>query len=327
MPIPVLIDTDPGIDDALALLLAFASPEISVEAITTVAGNVPVNVATVNVFRLLEVVDPPQRPRVGHGAGAPLRRELVCATHVHGDDGLGGLDRLRDPDGRSRYPAPALALDPLGGAELILDLAGRFPHRLVVVALGPLTNLAVALERNAPRLAQVAGVVVMGGAVRVPGNVTPAAEFNFYVDPDAAAAVLGARLPLRLVPLDATRQVVLRRMDLDTRLGRGSTRIARFVRDFTEHGFSSGAAHAEEGIILHDPLAVGWAIDSSLAIGERHYLEVETEGRLTRGMTLADLRPITRDRTSPPNCEVAMRVDAPRFLTLLLDRLCHPASA
>ncbi|HVQ76331.1 MAG TPA: nucleoside hydrolase [Candidatus Binatia bacterium] len=326
MAAPVLIDTDPGIDDALALILALGSPEIAVEAITTVAGNVPVDLGTTNVFRILDVVAPPRRPRVARGAAAPLGRDLMHAAHVHGDDGLGGVDGLAEADGSPRYPAPAMALEAGDGAALILDTAARFPGRLVVIALGPLTNLARAVQRDPARLAEIASVVVMGGAIAVPGNVTPAAEFNMYVDPEAAAVVFRAGLPLRLVPLDVTRQVVLRRGDLDRCLAAGPARIARFVRDFTAHGFAFGAADGDAGIALHDPLAVAAAVDPGALGFDALHVEVEHEGRVTRGLTVADLRPPAPHRPVVPNCEVAMRVDAPRFLRLFLERLC-PASA
>jgi inosine-uridine nucleoside N-ribohydrolase len=326
MAIPVLIDTDPGIDDALALLLAFGSPELTVEAITTVAGNVTVDLATTNVFRILDAVQPARRPGVARGASTPLARELISAADVHGEDGLGGLGQLVDGEGQASYPAPIVELERGDAAGLILETAGRFTGRLVVVALGPLTNLALALERDPARLASVASVIAMGGAIEVAGNVTPAAEFNMYVDPEAAAIVFRSGLPLRLVPLDVTRQVVLRRDDLDPHLRRATGRIARFVGHFTEHGFAFGAFHGEAGIILHDPLAVGALVDPAALGFKPFHVEVEHEGRVTRGLTVADLRPIASHRKTAPNCEVAVSVDAPRFLRLFLERLC-PASA
>jgi inosine-uridine nucleoside N-ribohydrolase len=262
---------------------------------------------------------------VAAGAAAPLRRPLTSATLVHGDDGLGGLDRLLDAGGQPRYPVPDIAPEPVEAADLILDVAARFPDRLVIVALGPLTNLALAVERDAGALARVASVVAMGGAIAVPGNVTPAAEFNVYVDPDAADTVLGAGLPVRLVPLDVTHQVVLRRAELEARLAGSRSRHAEFLGDVTRHGFAFGAADGAEGIALHDPLAVAAAIDPSLLGFDRLHVAVEREGRVTRGLTVADLRPIASHRKSVPNCEVAMRVDAARVLALVLGRLC-PAS-
>ena len=321
----LLIDTDPGIDDALALLFALGSPEATVEAISTVAGNVLVDQATANALRILAVARPGAPPRVARGAAAPLERPLVTAGHVHGDDGLGNLDRVVEPDGRPRYPVPAADLEMRDGADLILETADRLRGELVVVALGPLTNLALALARDRAVLARVGRVVVMGGAVAVAGNVTPGAEFNFYVDPEAAAAVFEAGLPIDLVPLDVTRQVVLGEAELARRLARSPSPVARFVADFTGHGFAFGAERGDGGIVLHDPLAMGVALDPSLVGFEALAVEVESEGRATRGLSLADRRPIPSHRKRRPNCRVAMTVDAPRFLQRFLDALC-PAS-
>jgi len=327
---PILIDTDPGIDDALAILLALGSPEVSVEAITTVAGNVEVDFATANVFRILDVARPwdvtrpRRRPLVARGAAAPLAGPLLTAAHVHGEDGLGNLGGLRGPDGRPRYPEPSHTLQMLDGADLILETADRFAGRLVVVALGPLTNVALALRRDPRRLAQVARVVVMGGAVAVPGNVTAAAEFNMHVDPEAAAPVFASGLPIELVPLDVTRRVVLTRADLGVALSRHGGKTARFIEDFTAHGFDFETRRGDGAMALHDPLAVGVAVDASLVTLEPLHVAVECEGRLTRGMTVADRRP-HRDRPAP-TCRAALDVDAPRFLRLFLERVCRASA-
>jgi inosine-uridine nucleoside N-ribohydrolase len=321
---PILIDTDPGIDDALAILLALGSPEVSVEAITTVAGNVEVDLATANAFRILDVARPVRRPRVARGAAAPLAGPLLTAAHVHGEDGLGNLGDLREPDGRPRYPEPSHALEMLDGADLILETADRFAGRLVVVALGPLTNVALALRRDRGRLARAARIVVMGGAVAVPGNVTAAAEFNMHVDPEAAAEVFASGLPIELVPLDVTRRVVLTRADLSKALGRHGGKTARFIEDFTAHGFDFETRRGDGAMALHDPLAVGVAVDPSLVTFEPLHVAVECVGRLTRGMTVADRRP-HRDRPAP-TCRAALDVDAPRFLRLFLERVCRASA-
>ena len=321
---PVLIDTDPGIDDALAILLALGSPEISVEAITTVAGNVGVDLGTANAFRVLDVARPHHRPRVARGAAGPLVGPLITAAHFHGDDGLGNLGRLRDADGRPRYPEPSHTLEMLDGADLILETADRFAGRLVVVALGPLTNVALALQRDRGRLAQAARIVVMGGAVAVPGNVTPAAEFNIHVDPEAASAVFASGLPVELVPLDVTRRVVLTAADLGAALARHGGPTARFIQDFTAHGFDFETQQGDGSMALHDPLAVGVALDPSLVTLEALHVVVECEGRLTRGMTVADRRP--RHTGPAPTCRAALEVDAPRFLRLFLERVCRASA-
>lgn len=300
----VLIDTDPGIDDALALLLAWGSPELSVEAVTTVAGNVPLATATRNLDRLLALRRPAPPPRVGVGAAQPLGRTLVTAEHYHGADGLGDLADW-PPETSPNVDTETHAVD------LILDTVGRRAAALTIIALGPLTNLALALEADAARLASVGRVVVMGGAVDVPGNVTPAAEFNFHVDPEAAARVFEAGLPLDLVPLDATRQARLTRAELAVSLGRAPGRIADRIAAFTARAFRRDDV---SGIALHDPLAVGVAVDATLVQWEPVRLAIGPGGECRR-------------IAGPPNCRFARVVDAPRFSALFLSRLCTEPGA
>ncbi len=303
--IPVLIDTDPGIDDALALLLAWGSPELAVEAVTTVAGNVALVTATRNLDRLLALRRPSPRPRVGVGAAAPLGRALVTAEHYHGADGLGDLaDWAHETD----EPPPVDEARPRA-ADLIVATAGRHGAALTLVALGPLTNVALALELDAARVRSVGRVVVMGGAVDVPGNITPTAEFNAHVDPEAAARVFAAGLPLDVVPLDATRQARLTRPALEAALARTPGRLADRVAGFTAHAFRSGHERGDVGIALHDPLAVGVAIDPGLVEWERVRLAIGPDGE-------------TRRATGAPNCRFARVVDSTRFLELFLGRLC-----
>lgn len=209
MPRRVIIDTDPGIDDALALILALQSPELCVDAITTVSGNVHVDLATQNALTVLGLFPLERRPLVAKGADRPLARPLSTAVHVHGDDGLGGLSRLRTAAGHRRYPPASTALSPLDAVTCLLDRIRQAPGELTLVALGPLTNLAHALRRDASVVRHLAGVVIMGGAVTVPGNVTPVAEFNVYVDPEAAQEVFSAALPLTLIGLDVDRKSVV----------------------------------------------------------------------------------------------------------------------
>jgi inosine-uridine nucleoside N-ribohydrolase len=294
-----LIDTDPGLDDALALLYAWASADLRLAAITTVAGNVPVAGATRNLLRLVALcgIEPPP---IAEGAAAPLARRLVTATGYHGDDGLGDL-----PD----WPTPPGALVPQDAAALIVETARRAAEPLTVIALGPLTNVALALERDAGALRRVARLVVMGGAVDVPGNVTPTAEFNIHVDPEAAARVLDAALPLDLVPLDATRQAVVVRADFEQALRRRPGPLADRIAAFTRRGFTADPARGTSSMVLHDPLAVAAALDPTLVGWEETRLEVGADGA-------------TRRAAGPVNCRFARTVDAPRFLATFLDRVC-----
>ena len=296
-PAPCVIDTDPGIDDALALLLAWSSPELLVEALTTVAGNVPLAQATENAWRLCELRRPTPTPVVAEGAATPLRRSLRTATHYHGGDGLG--------DAGGWPPAPARPA-PADAVEVLLGAARRHGERLVLIALGPLTNVALAYARDAAAVRGVGRIVVMGGAVDVPGNTEADAEFNIHVDPDAARVVIDAGLPVDLVPLDATRQTVLTREELDATLARHPGRIAERVAAFTAHGF-------RPGLTLHDPLAVGVAFEPAFATWDAVRLTVGPEGE-------------TRRADGPPNCRVARRVDRARFVDVFLDRVAAASS-
>jgi purine nucleosidase/pyrimidine-specific ribonucleoside hydrolase len=295
---PVVIDTDPGVDDALALLQAWGTPSLRVEAITTVAGNVPVTAGTLNVFRLLALREPRPAPVVGQGAAAPLTRTLVTATRYHGEDGLGDLD-----DWPVAYPK----LDPARGVALIVAAARRHGSRLTLIALGPLTNVALAVEADAAAMRAIGRVVAMGGAVDVPGNVTPDAEFNMHVDPEAARRVLDAGLSLDLVPLDATRQVVLERSALEAALIAAPGPYAERVRRFTARSIGT------RGMTLHDPLAVGVAADASLTTWEAVRLAVGADGE-------------TRRVAGAPNVRIARRVDTARFMPTFLAALCRASS-
>lgn len=295
---PTIIDTDPGIDDALALLLAWGSPELAVTALTTVAGNVPVALANLNAWRIRDLCRPAPLPPIAAGASAPLRRPLQTATAYHGDDGLGDCGGW-----------PAAPAHPTEGqaVEVLTSGARRHRERLILIALGPLTNLALALERDAAAMRAIGRVVVMGGAVDVPGNVTPHAEFNIHVDPDAARRVFEAGLAIELVPLDATRQAILRPAELEPALARHPGRIAERVAAFTTPGFR-GQDDGAPGLTLHDPLAVGVAADPTLVRWERARITVGADGE-------------TRRAPGAPNCRIAMHVDRARFIPLFLERL------
>jgi inosine-uridine nucleoside N-ribohydrolase len=298
-----LIDTDPGIDDALALLLAWGSPELRTAALTTVAGNVPVHDGTRNLYRLLTLAGIEHPPPIAQGVAAPLGRSLVTATDYHGDDGLGDI-----PDWPATGPPAAMPT----AAELIVATVRRAMEPLTLIALGPLTNVALALERDAAAVRRAARVVVMGGAVDVPGNVTPTAEFNIHVDPTAAARVLAAGLPLELVPLDATRRAVVSSAEFERALQRRPGPRADRIAAFTRRGFGPWAGPGSSVMVLHDPLAVAAALDPSLVSWEAAHLVIDPEGA-------------TRRADGPPNCRFARTVDLPRFLAVFLERVC-PAS-
>lgn len=317
----VIIDTDPGIDDALALILAFRSPELKVEAITTVSGNVPLEDATRNALQILEVLDLSKPPPVARGAARPLAREPFPARHVHGEDGLGDIAGLTNPGGGPRYPRPTLSPVGTSAVELILSVLSESPDEVSIVALGPLTNIALALEANPTAFSQVQEVIVMGGAVNGIGNVTATAEFNFYADPDAASRVIRSGTPIAVIGLDVTTRTLLTPMALEARTRDRRDRAAQFISDISSKYFEvSLQRRGLSGCPLHDPLAVGVAIDRSFVTLEPFQAHVETEGRLTAGMLVADRRQRSA-QPAGPTIRAAVDVHSERFINFFLSRV------
>ena len=314
---PVVIDTDPGIDDALALMLALRSPELRVELITTVAGNVPVPMATANARRILAWLGPPVWPAMAQGLGRPLRRPLYTATAFHHNDGLGGVTHLRQADGSPCYPVPEQPTAHRQAVQRLLQVVQRHGGDLTLIALGPLTNIARAIQLAPALMRQLGRLVIMGGAIGVPGNVSPVAEFNIFVDPHAADVVFRAGVPITLVPLDVTTRVRLTR-DFLQQAGQGSaTPLLSVVHDLTQQPLRSRG----EGMAMHDPLAVAVAIDPSLVACTTLPVCTETRGPHTIGMTVADRRPSVYWQSDMPRLEVALEVDTPRVLKLFATRV------
>ena len=276
---PAILDVDPGVDDALAIILALRSPELEVLGVTTVCGNVPVSQATINALQILELMQCSEVP-VFAGAERPLKRKPVHAGHVHGETGLG--------EAVLPEPITTASRDAVG---FLIDSISSRPGDVDLIALGPLTNLALAEARVPGILSRARRVMVMGGALLEPGNVSPVAEFNFFVDPEAARQVLRLESNLTLVPLDVTRNAVLMEESIRD-AARGGDPIAAFceaaARTAIEHG---GETTGVRGLCLHDPLVVGVACDSQLCKMAVSWIEIETEGELTRGQVVLDRRP------------------------------------
>jgi len=317
----IIIDTDPGVDDALAIILALRSPELAVEAITTVNGNTCLAQATENALRVLEVLGLPEPPPVVKGADRPLVREPFPSASIHGRDGLGEVSHMKFPGGKKKYPAPRLKAADRYAPELICELAARSPGELTLVALGPLTNVALALTIDPKLAGNVKEIVAMGGAYSVCGNVTPAAEFNFFCDPEAAHEVITSGVPITLVGLDVTLQARLSRHAL-IEATRKRTKLNRFLRDSTGHVMDFyRERQGYHGCSVHDALAMMVAIDKSFVGTKRAHVDVETKGELTSGMSVADLRPYARGHVGAPNADVALYVDPARFERFLLERV------
>lgn len=303
----IILDTDPGIDDALALFLALASPEVQLEAVTTVHGNVPVDLTTRNALSLLELAGRSDIP-VARGSAQPLVRVPVDAKYVHGPTGLGTLT----------LPEPQASLALPSAADLIIERVLAAPGELTLVAIGPLTNLALALRREPRIVSQVREVVIMGGALRVPGNITPAAEFNIYADPHAAHVVFKAGWPIRLVSLDVTNLTAVTR-EQTRQLARQKSAISRCIEEMLKFYFEVFApAFGNNVLRLHDPLALAAVFRPDFIQWEPAYVDVELAGTLTFGETVAFFK---RPGAGVPNMQVSVGVDAERFVDWFIERL------
>ncbi|GGG59073.1 hypothetical protein GCM10011415_01120 [Salipiger pallidus] len=311
MPQRIIIDTDPGQDDAVAILLALASPEdIEVLGITAVAGNVPLNLTVLNARKVCELAGRPDVP-VYAGCDRPLRKPLVTAEHVHGKTGLDGPD----------LPEPTMPVQAQHGVDFIIDTLRNEPEGTVTLCpLGPLTNIATAFERAPDIKSRVKRIVLMGGAYFEVGNITPAAEFNIYVDPEAAAAVFASGVPITVLPLDVTHKALVTTARneafraLGTEVGIAVAEMTDFFERFDREKYGS------DGAPLHDPCVTAWLIRPDLFSGREINVEIEVDSPLTRGMTVADWWGVT-DR--PANAFFIGDLDADGFFDLLTERLAR----
>jgi inosine-uridine nucleoside N-ribohydrolase len=338
----IILDTDPGVDDAFALLLAMRSPELQIEAITPVAGNVPLELTLPNALRMVEIAGRDDIP-VAAGAKGPLLRRLVTASYAHGENGLGGAV-FAEP---TRKPVADSA------PVLIREIVRKYPGEVTLITLGPLTNIATALNSDNELAGMIKGVVMMGGSLSG-GNITPAAEFNIYVDPEAARIVFQSGIPVTMVGLDVTRHTSLTEEHFKTLQAAQnpvSQAAAKIARNAIDHTRSQGFL---VGPNMHDSLAVAAFLNPSLLKWKDYYVDVETSGELTAGETVG-YSPTTGDlqrtpemvkqaaermqirgsaptlagtRTSPvlrdkfvPNARVAVDVDSAKFFDLLIGRL------
>ena len=341
-PSRVIIDTDPGVDDAFALLLAMRSPELKIEGITPVAGNVPLELTLPNALRMVEIAGRTDIP-VAAGAKGPLTRRLVTAAYVHGENGLGGAVF---PDPKTKpvsEPAP----------EFIRTTVRKHPGEITLITIGPLTNVAMALNMDPDLTGMIPRIVMMGGSLSG-GNITPAAEFNIYVDPEAARIVFQSGIPITMVGLDVTRKTGLTDAHV-RRLESAQNPVSQAAANIAHHAIQH---YREAGFLvdpnMHDSLAVAAFLNPSLLKWKEYYVDVETEGELTAGETLGysptagDLRrsaeaekkaaqsmtirgsapTLATTKTSPvlrdhfvPNTNVAMDVDSASFFELLIGRL------
>lgn len=307
----IIIDTDPGQDDAVAILLALASPgEIEVLGLTCVAGNVPLALTAKNARMVCELAGRPDL-KVFPGCDRPLGRDLVTAEHVHGKTGLDG-PVLSDP---------VMPLQDAHAVDFIIETLRSEPAGgVTLVPIGPLTNIATAFQTAPEIVGRVAEIVLMGGAYFEVGNITPAAEFNIHVDPDAAALVFGSGVPLVVMPLDVTHKALVTkpRNDAFRAIGNSVGKAVAEMTDFFER--YDREKYGTEGAPLHDPCTVAYLIRPELFTGRHINVEIETRSELTLGMTVADWWGVT-ERTR--NALFIGDLDADGFFKLLIERLAR----
>ncbi|MBC7157604.1 MAG: nucleoside hydrolase [Rhodobacteraceae bacterium] len=309
-PRRIIIDTDPGQDDAVAILLALASPELEVLGITAVAGNVPLALTEANARKVCELAGRPDI-RVFAGCDAPLARKLVTAEHVHGKTGLDGIP----------LPAPTMPLQDAHAVDFIVDTLRAEPAGTVTLCpLGPLTNIAEAFRRAPDIVERVHEVVLMGGAYFEVGNITPAAEFNLYVDPEAADIVFRSGAPLVVMPLDVTHKALTTAPHvagfraMGTRVGAAVAGWTDFFERFDKEKYGSAGAP------LHDPCVIAWLLAPEMFSGRHVNVMIETKGEFTTGMSVADW---WRVSGRAPNALFMNGIDAERFFALLTERIAR----
>ncbi len=306
-----LFDTDPGIDDAFALALALASPEVNLRYVTTVAGNTGIRAVTRNAALLLSLMGADADVVLARGAGVPVAGPVRNARDFHGSDGLGGHQRSLLDAGLKAHRVRADAV------RLIIEAAARHGPALNIIAVGPLSNVALALRLAPDVMRSIGRLVIMGGAIRVAGNVTAAAEFNFFADPVAAAEVIAAGLTTTVVPLDATQQVRCTPKAIQQAFGYRSDLYARAMRDFADQAFKRQA----RGFALHDPLAVAAAIMPEVVRTERVPLQVVTGPGIAAGMSLEDARTFDTAVSEGTLTDIAFGVDTNAVLELFEARV------
>ena len=315
----VIVDCDPGHDDAFAIMLALK--HLDVLGITTVGGNQVLEKVTINALKILEVMDRLDVPvYIGHNG--PMVVNLVTAPMFHGESGMDG----------PVLPPPNLKAQTQHGVDFIVDTI-MSTEEVTLVATGPLTNIAAAINREPRIVKRVNEISIMGGSVTF-GNWTPAAEFNIFVDPEAAHKVFESGMHVKMCGINLTRQAILSTKELTDFEAIGS-RVSKFCADLLRFFLASSSEFAGGGVSVHDPCAVAWLIDPTLFKAAEVHVSVELRGDSTRGMTVCDLRhlrgpdpavdllrmPLAAFRGKAPNCEAALELDVQRFLKLIRETI------
>jgi inosine-uridine nucleoside N-ribohydrolase len=320
-PQRVIIDTDPGVDDAFAILLALNSPELKVEALTVVPGNVDGRQGLENALKIVSLARRCD-VMVAGGAQHPLNQKLITAQYWHGPNGLAGVE----------LPASKCKADPRFGPDLIIELVHKYPHEITLIPVGPLTNIALAVSKDPSIVPLVKNIVIMGGSI-TGGNVNGAAEANIYNDPEAAAIVFNAGWMVTMIGSDVGERTLMTRKDI-ARLQAAHGPESDFVAKLADFYLTRSEKSGYEGAAMYDPLAVATAIDPSLVTLKDMHVDVETRGEFTRGETVAnrmgsdennllhgDHYEIEGVIELKPNARVCLASDADRFLKLFISRV------
>jgi purine nucleosidase len=302
----IIIDTDPGVDDALTFLLALASPEIKFEALTTTQGNVTIDKATRNALSVLELAHASHIP-VAAGSMFPLIQPLRASASVHGQSGIGN----------SQLPEPHAKPVPQHAVDYLIERVLAEPNEISIFPIAPLTNIAMAIRKE-PRFGKaVKELVIMGGAIQEGGNMSPLAEFNIFVDPHAAHIVFHSGIPITLIPLDVTHKCLLKQEHVD-RLMKINSPVSRFIRDALEVYLKFSHEHGFAGSALHDPLTLATILAPELLTLKEYYVDVDISGGVSMGKTFADIFNVSK---KPVNMKVAMDVRGDDFVELFVQRM------
>ncbi len=307
MALPIILDCDPGHDDAIALVLALASPELEVKAVTSSAGNQTPDKTLRNVLRMLTLLKRSDIPVAG-GAVKPLMRDLIIADNVHGETGLDG----------PALPEPGFAPQNCTAVELMAKVLRESPEPVTLVATGPQTNVALLLNSHPELHAKIARIVIMGGAMGL-GNWTPAAEFNIYVDPEAAEIVFQSGIPVVMAGLDVTHRAQIMADDIE-RFRAINNPVARTVAELLDFfmEYHKTEKWGFQGAPLHDPCTIAWLLKPEIFTTARRWVGVETQGKYTQGMTVVDYFMLSGNE---PNTDIMLDIDRQAFVDLLAERL------
>ncbi|HCK65812.1 MAG TPA: nucleoside hydrolase [Anaerolineae bacterium] len=303
----IIIDTDPGVDDALTFLLALASPEIQLEALTSVHGNIGIENTTRNALSVLELAQASHIP-VARGCEVPLVSPLYKSDkNVHGKKGVGNAN----------LPEPKSKVINQHAIDFLIEKVNAQPNQISIFPIGPLTNIALAIRKDPEFVKNVKELVIMGGSIKQGGNATPLAEFNIFADAHAAHVVFHTGIPIKLIPLDVTQQCLLTAKDIEN-IHQINSPIARFIKDATDVYLDFYRKHGIDGCALHDPLTLATIIAPELLIFENYYVGVDFSGGISNGHTFADLMNVSK---KPANMQVAMNVRGRDFIDLFIERM------